>query len=850
MSEQEELLPRLDFSHEVRPCFGCNCGGPKVGSRGRWDSPIVVLGESPGVQEIRKGIPFIGPSGELLEKCWPTDLGVSLEDTLVMNSLQCFVASSIKDEARLTTAVSSCRDRVVDMIGAAPRKVIIALGRWANISVFGDTSFKMLANRGVVRSIEHPGRPGEECKVISVLHPAFLLRGQGNLGHFKSDLRRGVEEALGIKGKEYIDPEPVQLSTAEDVRQLIGYIQDLAKETGEKVRVASDIETTGFSFQRDRILCIGLYPNTGNPDDNEGWIIDWDRVLKEWKEQGHDLTGKVGARCIKGKAVIESELGYAFFGYYAAVKDLMELEEVDWGWHNGKFDVKFLREDGIEARIDEDSFLMSYALDERPGGHGLEEIAKNRLGSPNYKDVLKKWAPKKTDSYELVPKSVLWLYLARDVKNTALIQDGLRSDIEGDEALKKLYTYTLLPAAEMLSRVEQGGIAVDLSLVAENERLLEEEREAAQQEVAELAGWNVNPNSPAQVKDLLFVQLGLKLKGRVPTSTEKEVLDKLYETTRHPVLKAIRKYRKVVKALGTYVHAIPKWLGTDGRIHTTYNIGGTRTGRLSSNEPNIQNIPREARLRRMYCASEGKIFIEGDYNTAELRGLAAFSKDPFLTEVFLDGKRNLHDEVSIKMYGPNFTSDQRIRAKAINFGIPYGREAFSIAEEFEIATSEAQKMIDDWFRIAHGARDFLAACREAPLRGQTLVSVFGRKCRPGVVAPELLKQMQNEFSNFFMQSTISDFGLQAACLLSGVQTQTQLYAKLMVQPLSVYGARIVNLVHDSLLVEAPPEHAEEVANMMKIAMEGVPTFWLKTPIKFEVDFKKGTHWGMLEKYKV
>ena len=821
------------FDHSPRFCPNCNLGGARVGTSGVWDSPYIILGEGPGVQELKRRAPFVGPSGELIRESWPKSLegqeeGIfpKVEDCFIVNATQCYVAGSTKTPEKIMKAVSICKNRLFELIGSAPRKLILAFGKAANAAIYDDPDFAIMSRRGELNEIDHPGRPGEKVWVMSILHPAFLLRGQGNINHFRRDIRAAFEQVLGITNSVYTVPKHVQLATPESIRALRKYIVDLAAERGKPVDVSADIETTGFLWHTDVQLCNGLYIDD---DKNYGWIIDWDRIRKErlayakWipKKTYKDLS------CVHRKKN----------PYFWALKSLLELppEIVQWCWHNGKFDVKFLRADGIEARVDEDTFLMSYSLDERQGGHDLETLAKNLIGAPDYKRVLDQYLLRKTDNYSVIPKPVLWHYLAQDVKNTAGIQEVLYSKVQKVPALHRLYRHSLIPASEMLTQVEMYGIQVDLAFVNENNVAYNKELEEIQQEASNLAGYWFNPNSPQQVQRLLYDELKLLYKGKRPPDTSKEMLDKLFEL--YPdvkVLKTIRKYRRTVKMLGTYITAVYKHLAPDGRIHTTFNLGKTTTGRLASSDPNIQNVPREARIRRQYCASLGRILVEGDYNTAELRCLAAYSKDEFLTGVFLDDTRNLHDEVSIKMYGPNFTPDQRIRAKAINFGIPYGREAFSIAEEFEISREEAQRLIDSWFEQAPGAAAFIEKCRRAPANGQTLTTVFGRKRRPGVVAPELLKKTQNEFANFFHQSTISDFTLLSACR--------------MLPELKAINAHIVNLVHDSIITECDPKDKDLVRAIMAKHMEGVPKEFIKTDIIFSVDFKYGTHWGLLSKW--
>lgn len=829
----------MTFDHRPKPahCDICPLSGVrKVGSKGPWDAPIVIIGEGPGKVELIKGIPFVGPSGQLLEKSWPDHIDVPLDGVFVINAMQCSIFGQAKKEdteAKMLAATKACGSRVWDLLALAPRKLVLGVGKWANVVLSHNDDCKITQIRGDFYEAKDPDPArGITYRVMPTIHPAALLRGFGNITHFRGDLIRGLEWATDTPGAGFTPPYYKELPTAESVLSVIDYIKRMQEWSESPLLLHADTETTGFRYHADNILCVGIWIDASVDDSNTAWIIDWDRVRIQAKEMG----------------VPESETPL-----YAAVKQLLELprELFLYDWQNGKFDIKWWRFRGIEARVDEDTFLLDYTLNEQPGSHDLDEIAKNRIGAPNHKHIIKQWVNKPSDTYAKIPKPELWKYLAWDLKKTGAVHPLLREEVNEDENNHKLYVKTLLPASEMIARVEMRGICVDTftrdipykdfdgeekihhgTFVTLNQLQYSAEMQLVQQQISELAGYWVNPNSPQQVKELLFGRLDLKLKGRTPKDTTKETLDKLPP---HPVVKAIRKYRRLSKILGTYINTVPKHMAADGRIHSTYNLGGTRTGRLASSEPNVQNIPREGRVRRMYCAPPGRELSEGDYNTAELRMLAALSGDVFLTGVFLDDTRNLHDEVSVAMYGENFTADERIRAKAINFGIPYGREAFSIAAEFDIVTAEAQRLIDAWFKRAPEATAFLAKCRQAPSLGQTLISIFGRKCRPGVVSFERLAAMENEFRNFFMQSTINDFGLHAAMELD--------------YRLEKLDSWIVNLVHDSLLVENPPAARKEVVGLMKYYMENVPKRWIRTPIEFSVDFKHGQYWGLLEKAK-
>lgn len=776
----------------------------RVGGRGNPQAPLVILGEAPGGQELHKGIPFCGPSGQLLAQSLPIEFDLDAQ-AFICNAIQCCppkTSSQTRDKALKERCVAACRQGVQDLLWKHPRKCVLVLGNWAAVHLFGDSSFKITRRRGEVDQLIDPIR-GDIVDVVYAMHPASLLHGRGTLKAFCEDLRLGIECAYGSKSmygegirsmrEQYVDPTFEVLETSD---QVLALAERIAQEPD--CEVAADTETGDLSPYVDGIICLGIY---GSWDDNQAQVIPW-RNLEDPE-------------------------------YAKAVNTLLEAP-TRWIWQNGKFDIRFLQLDpyiGSVPVVDDDTLLLSYALDEASKAHDLEEQAKNLLGAPNYKDALKPWLPNKKSSYRLVPERVLFDYLAKDVKNTWHIKQITRAMVAEDVHLDKLYTRTLLPAQAFLTRVELYGICTDPVYVEENFVGLQADLDVMAAELGAIAGRPINPNSWQEVGAYLYDELGLKLKGKRPPDTRKETLDKLPP---HPAVKLIRKYRGTLKMLSTYVEAI-RVLGVDDIIHTTFKLHATTTGRPSSSEPNILNIPRLARLRRMYCARPGHILLEADYNTAELRGLAVLSGDETLMEIFLDGKRNLHDEVSVEMYGPNFTPDQRIRAKAINFGIPYGRTAHSVADEHDISTAEAQRLIDRWFTTFPGAHKFIMKCRTAPTQGRTLITPFGRKRRPGLVTKERLQGLQNEFANFFMQSIFSNDNTMHAAMA-------------MEEELLALGAHIVNIPYDSIVLEVPdePKTVKECARILKWHMEEEPKKWINTPIQFVVDMKYGTHWGLLK----
>lgn len=781
----------------------------RVGARGNPEATLVILGEAPGGQELRNGLPFCGPSGQVLEQVLPNDFDIN-EQAFILNAMQCCPPKSksqTKDKQLKYSCVNACRQGVQDLLWAHPRKVILSLGNWAAVHLLGDLGFKITKSRGEIDLILDPIR-GTEVQLVYAMHPASLLHGRGSVTAFKDDVHLALQLVLGTAAmygeglrtarEAYLEPEYVAMETVEQVQQLERRI----REQNRIVESGADLETSALSPWAGGILCEGIYP-------------DWDDNV---------------AHIIPGRCLDNPE-------YARAVDSLHAVPNARWVWQNGKFDHRFYVLDErlqVVPSHDDDTLLLSYALDEASKAHDLEEQAKNYLGAPNYKDALKQWVKKKSDSYSLVPEPVLFDYLAKDVKNTMLIKEITRQQVSEDADLEKLYTRTLMPASLLFARIELYGIQTDPAFVELNEIEILQDMDKYIDEISTHAGYDVNPNSPAEVARFLYDECGLRIKGKRPTDTAKETLDKL---PLHPAVKLIKGYRRSQKMLSTYVKAIEKF-AVNGIVHTTYKQQSTTTGRPASAEPNVLNIPREARYRRMYRAREGYVLIEGDYNTAELRGLAVLSGDRFLTGVFLDDTRNLHDEVSVEMYGADFTPDQRIRAKAINFGIPYGRSAFSIAEEFDISPTEASRLISTWFMRAPEAHAFIMKCRAAPIQGRTLVTPFGRKRRPGLVSQERLNALQNEFANFFMQSIFSNDFATHSCL----RMEHELLAE---------GAHIVNIPYDSVVVECPDDPAviKRVAEILRTYMQETPKLWISTPIEFVVDMKCGTHWGLLKGMK-
>lgn len=824
----------VGYKPVLERCKNCPHGFAKmVGSKGDPESPLVIVGESPGSQEIRQGLPFVGPSGKVLQHALDA-ASHKIYNPLMLNAIQCFPGTKTKDQTKIEAATHCCQERLHREIKSFPRKVILALGNpavWSTTEQFGA---KITQVRG--RLFDTPKL--SERGTVAAVHPAFLLRGGGSMRQFMADVDFATRLARGDENKRYVLPELHLARNASNVRWLIDRVK-------EQPYVSADIETggyEGFDHLRDRILCAGF---------------SWDpRHVYMVPEELIHLLGPLFTE--------SASTGTRFI------------------WHNGKFDTKFFWAADIPCRVDEDTMLLSYALDETKGIHDLEQLASDILGMPDWKFMIKEYLGK-GKTYADIPKPILYDYAARDISGTAQIFPIMRNWVRSDPLLEKLYTRTLIPMSKYMARIEMKGMQPDLEQVKKmdiEKSAIADRLELEFNSHAIAAGFGaLNPRSPKQVGSFLYDTLGLRdprKPKRRPDSTDEDTLITLTKVAgstelAHPAVKTLLQYREVQKGLSTYVRSIPAHVGADGRIHTSYLIHGTTTGRPASRNPNILNIPRDPPLRGQFVAGDDKILIEIDVNQAELRVLAELSRDPALVHIYTTpGAPSIHLVTQTEMFGQSreysdhqwhlfrekfsaedvFDQDgklqatwqdrtleeQNMRAKCVNFGIVYGRTAPSIAEEFKMPVAEAQEWINKWFIKYAVAREFILSCRSAPLKGQNLITPFGRKRRFQIVNQERLNDIQNQAANFPEQSIAVD-------CVTHCGMDVQVMAK------HEYDADIVNTVYDSLMFELPndvPKALELGARVLKRLGE-VAREWGLTLIPFKGDVKIGTRWGSLKK---
>ena len=497
-----------------------------------------------------------------------------------------------------------------------------------------------------------------------------------------------------------------------------------------------------------------------------------------------------------------------------AVRAWLESDERFKAVCDAKAAIHALRARGMALRgVRDDTLLYSYLLDPAQGNYTLEEVAKRRFGarlsgSPAERaDVLGQLAR----------------LLAPEVE-----QAGLRPVYEEIE----------LPLTPVLAEMEEVGVRVDTRQLAELSEQLAQQIETLTTEIHKLSGAEFNINSPQQLAKVLFEQLKLPAprkygKGKV-YSTAVDVLEELAEA--HEVPRKVLEFRQLTKLKNTYIDALPKLVNPrTGRIHTTFGQAGTATGRLSSRDPNLQNIPIRTelgrRIRAAFLPEPGWKILSADYSQIELRLLAHFSQDPVLLEAFRQNQ-DIHSRTAELVFGvPPLlqTGEHRRRAKAVNFGIVYGLSAFGLSQQLGIEQSEAQQFIDHYFATYAGVRRYIDKCLEEVRRSGVVRTLYGR-LRP---IPEI--NSRNAQQRGFAERTAINTPLQGTAADLIKVAMIRIRDELAGQGLR---ARMLLQVHDELLLESPPEEVEAARSLVKRAMEQVAA--LSVPLVADVGV--GDNW--------
>ena len=519
-----------------------------------------------------------------------------------------------------------------------------------------------------------------------------------------------------------------------------------------------------------------------------------------------------------------------------ALRPLVEEERPNLIGQNLKYDLIILRRYGLFPRgVSFDAMIASHLARPEERRHNLETIARTYLNYEmlSYSDLVGKGG-----EIAAVPVEKATFYAAEDAEIVCRAKPLLEEALKEAGAMQ-LFHEVEVPLLSVLARMEENGILVDRKVLASQGRDLRERLSVIEEDLYEIAGERFNPNSPKQVAQILFDHLGLPVIERTKTgpSTSARVLSEL--AVKHPLPGKLIEYRELEKLLNTYIERLPEAINPEtGRIHTSFHQTSTATGRLSSSDPNLQNIPIRTeigeRIRRAFVAPEGSLLIGADYSQIEIRLLAHLSGDEALIEAFKEGK-DLHRMTASRIFAipeKKVSGKLRSAAKRINFGIIYGISPFGLARELGVPRTEAKAYIDRFFAAYPQTKEYMDRMIEQATELGYAETVLGRR-RP---LPQLRsKNVQGKnFAkrnaiNTPIQGSAADLIKLAMLKIDRIIEEKTLKAKMLLQ------------IHDELIFEVKEEEREKAMERIKEEMEGV----MELRLPLEVSVECGKDWSKI-----
>lgn len=776
---------------------------PHASYQGNLNNPdILFIGEAPqGFSKITQK-ENIGNMGRLLKR-ETKELGI--EDYAYANLIAC---QHVKlndwdkevNKKPTTTQIKCCtpnleaiikqiNPRIIAPLGATPTKKMGVKGKFNN-----------------VRAIIHDGKYG---KVMPILHPGQVLMKPNFLSDFKRDLKSLQNWVEGHYIEEKPDGKYIIIDKLQDVHKLF-------KTLKVSKKYSFDIEATGLFFFRDTILGVGFCPKPGlafylplmdRPDPKGELITFWG------EDQGEVLN------------VLRAML-------------TLPIRKIA---HNGKYDIKMLQH-FLGIKIPNfwfDTMLAHYLIDENRG-HGLKVLAGQYF--PQFKNYDGKLrgilSQKKEDEgdFSNIPLEILGEYCAIDCDITLRLQEIFSKEM--DEAQKKLLFRFYMPLSKVYIDAELKGVKVDKPYVEKLATEYEERKAELISTMFSIAGREFNPNSNPQLGKILYEDLGFpvikKTDSGNPSTAEGTLKELPQKHIAYPFIKALMEYRSVDKMLSTYFYSILRKLDANNRLHPSFLLHGTVTGRLSSKLPNIQNIPRDPKIRGMFIPDEDYLFVSIDYSQIELRVMAFYSKDEVMTQAYIDGE-DLHRKMASAIYKikpEEVDKKKRKRAKLVNFGFLYGAQPKKAKESInekadsddeKITLNESKVLRQIFFDLYRGVKRYISRIHKQIHKQAYVTNIFGRIRRlPQVRSPlkEKIKEAEREGLNAIIQSTASDL--------------TQLSVIRAHKLLTSYKSGILFSVHDEINFEIHKDEQFLIEQLKELMVDTPPEFDFPVEVEAEI----------------
>ena len=521
-----------------------------------------------------------------------------------------------------------------------------------------------------------------------------------------------------------------------------------------------------------------------------------------------------------------------------ALKPFLESDEIPKIGHNLKYDRHILQNAGIDLKGTLlDTMLFSYVNNSTITRHNLDAVSKRYLNinPTSYEDVAGKGA--KQIPFSEVSIDVASDYASEDADISLKLYEHIEPLVQKEAKLAKLYSEVEGPLIYTLGDIERNGVLIDSEKLSQQSKELEAKILKLESQVQKNAGEDFNLGSPKQLQEILYEKLGLPVIKKTPKgqpSTSEAVLQEL--SMDFPIVHDILSYRAISKLKSTYTDKLPKMINSNtGRVHTSYHQAVTATGRLSSSDPNLQNIPIRSeegrRIREAFIAPEGYKILAADYSQIELRIMAHLSKDQGLMDAFAKGQ-DIHQATAAEIFSINIddvTPNQRRSAKAINFGLIYGMSAFGLSKQLQITRAEAQNYIEQYFERYPGVKNYMDETKSSAKQNGYVETVLGRRLYLADIESSNYQRRQyaeRSAINAPMQGTAADLIKMA---------MTDLHSKIRNESLD---AKIIMQVHDELVIEVNENQLDELSDLTVNIMADI----FKLDVDLKVDADIGNNW--------
>lgn len=789
-----------------------NSAQPLIMGDGPDNAQLMIVGEVPGKVEDKKGRPFVGESGQVLRSML-MEAGVDPDDCYITNVCKCM---TYKHADPKVGEIKSCVPMLRREIELVKPNLVLLLGNTPLKEFHGKSGITAL--RGIEFVSEKYG-----VKCLATFHPANIVRGdKAKEPYIRRDINKAVRLMESSEITAFDEPKIYRVNTVEEVRWLKDEL--LAAE-----EVAFDLETSSLNmFDEDaHVLMISF-----------AWA--WDKaayvVLDHPENKLEDDT-------------------------WDEIVEILEeffLSDVPKIGHNIKFDIKWLRA-VLEIQVNGplfDTMLAHYATNELIP-HGLKLLSADYLNFPAYDSAIPKPKGKSGHVYfGDVALPDLGRYAGLDSCATWRLKQALQRELL-EHGVDGVFRNILMPASAALIEVELRGLRIDVDYLEDLEERLDNELadldgkllefDSVQRFITENAkgkqkNFKVNFKSPLQLQKILFDYEGLKPVKMTDSgkgySTDKETLTVLSEQGSE--LAELLKERSHLATLqNNFVRGLHEKFLQDGDvIFPSYLLHGTVTGRLSCREPNLQQVPREDWIKKLYIGSKDEnLILAADYSQMELRVVASLSGDKAMQESFHRGE-DAHAATAARIYGVNLEDvdkEQRNRAKTMNFAILYGRGATSVAMDLSMTVEQAEEFIKTFFEAVPGVHDWINKTKKSARRNGYVKTAFGRiRHLPDIKSKDRGKvnEALRQAVNTPVQSAASD-----VTLLAVIELETLFKAE-------GFQSQIIGTIHDSILVDLVPDEVDIIPQIVKDTMESMEYRWLTVPLVADVEI--GKTWGETE----